>query len=84
MYFRANDGSNGIELWVSDGSSVGTKWLKIYVQEAHPLILMTFVASDKFVYFRVFDDSTGWEPWKSDGTEEGTELVKDIRPGNKL
>src|SRR5690554_1787662 len=28
LYFRANDGTNGYELWVTDGTSAGTQMIK--------------------------------------------------------
>ncbi|QRK08832.1 hypothetical protein JQX13_01260 [Archangium violaceum] len=68
------------QLWVSDGTSAGTKLLH------HPLSLSdefgsTLYTLDDRVLFSGSDDANGLEPWVSDGTENGTRRVRDIAPG---
>ena len=85
LYFTANDGVNGVELWKSDGTEAGT----VLVKDINPggssaPENLTSVGGffDKTLYFTANDGVNGIELWKSDGTEAGTVLVKDIRAGD--
>jgi ELWxxDGT repeat protein len=81
LYFVANDGVQGNELWKSDGSASGT----MLVKDIHPgagfaeLRYLTNVNGTLF--FQADDGVHGQELWKSDGTVEGTVLVKDLNVG---
>ena len=82
LFFGADDGGSGAELWVSDGTAIGTRLVKdinVGVGSAAPLHL-TQVGST--LYFRAHDGVNGYELWASDGTEVGTYLVKDIYAGS--
>jgi ELWxxDGT repeat protein len=84
LYFSANDGVNGYELWVSDGTTAGTQ----LVANIGPTITLNssaryFTESNDKLYFAassIGDD--GYELWITYGTTEGTQLVKDILPGS--
>lgn len=90
--FAANDGTNGAELWSSDGTEIGTVLLKDINTTAStgssPSVIDNYgpirsVVLNGFVYFSATDATHGTELWKSDGTEAGTVLVKDINiPGS--
>jgi len=81
MFFRADDGVHGMELWVSDGTASGTRLVK----DIGPGMLSSDpspgIAHDGALFFAATDDAHGFELWKSDGTEAGTVLVDDILPG---
>ena len=83
IYFTANDGKHGLELWKSDGTNKGTKLVKDInpssAREASDI--GNLVALRKRLYFTANDGKHGLELWKSDGTRSGTTLVKDINPG---
>lgn len=81
VYFGADDGATGYELWVSDGTAAGTKQLAdIYpgVWGSNPCWLT--VAGGR-VYFSAVSPEGGFELWATDGTEGGTHQVADIAPG---
>jgi ELWxxDGT repeat protein len=75
LFFTANDGIHGQELWKSDGTTAGT----VLVKDINPSLsdyfsLYYFANANGTLYF--LNDNT--ELWKSDGTQEGTVLVKDF------
>ncbi len=79
LYFQADDGLHGVELWRSDGSIAGTymvKDMKPGDDDAYPSEL---TVSGDTLFFRARGDG-GDELYKTDGTEAGTVLVKDINP----
>lgn len=86
LFFRANDGVHGFELWKSDGTETGT----ILIKDIGPgnnrarWLIPQFLTNVNGTLFFVMDDGVhGLELWKSDGTEAGTVLVKDINPGTE-
>lgn len=83
LYFEANTNSTGRELWVSDGTTAGTKLVKdIYAGTSSSHVLISAVIDGK-LYFSAHSNSTGQEPWVSDGTEAGTYQLKNINPGTE-
>ena len=79
-YFAATDGSNGIELWVSDGTEAGTKLLKDINPGAGASQPDYFTIYQGKLYFAATGPA-GRELWVSDGSPEGTVQFKDIYPG---
>ena len=83
LYFAANDGAHGAELWKSDGTAAGTTLVKDIAAGTANSFTSTSVMVEMGgnLYFSANDGTNGDELWKSDGTEAGTTLVKDINPG---
>jgi ELWxxDGT repeat protein len=81
LYFVADDGTTGYELWKSDGTSAGT----VRVKDISPGSVGSYPSELTNVggtlYFRANDGTAGSELWRSDGTSAGTVRVKDIRAG---
>ena len=78
LYFQANDGTNGYELWKSDGTGLGTVMVKNINPGGGGDGPDQLIAVGSTIYFRADNGTNGWELWKSDGTEAGTVMVKEI------
>jgi ELWxxDGT repeat protein len=80
VYFRADDGTTGMELFASDGSAAGTT----LVRDIHPSSFSdpkSFFVLGGALHFIADDGVHGREIWVTDGTEAGTRLALELRPG---
>jgi ELWxxDGT repeat protein len=78
LYFTANDGTHGYELWKSD--SAGTVMVKDINQAGNSYPLSLFAVGST-LYFVAADGTNGNELWKSNGTAENTVIIIDLYPG---
>ncbi|MFO0978627.1 MAG: ELWxxDGT repeat protein [Planctomycetaceae bacterium] len=90
LYFVANDGVNGFELWKTDGTTAGTSMVKDVnpgTASAMPHALgqgfpVQMISIGNLVYFVADDGTNGFELWQSDGTAAGTSIVADLQAGS--
>src|SRR5262245_20285828 len=86
LFFTADDGEHGTELWESDGTAQGTA-LVLDIQPGSSYGYPNSSRPDQLVevrgrlYFTADDGEHGREVWTSNGRASGTVLVKDINPG---
>lgn len=76
-FFTASTADNGNELWISDGTSAGTRLLKDIVVGSAGSNISKLTNVNGTLFFSVI--ATQAELWKSDGTELGTVMVKNLR-----
>ncbi len=94
IFFAANDGSHGMELWTSDGTEAGTVLVKDINPGGESSLLGYHSGNADYIgkfeattlgqefLFVARSAASGDELWKSDGTAAGTQIVKDINPGS--
>lgn len=80
VFFSAYEPQVGTELWVSDGTTAGTRMVAEVAPGADGRVSLLGAAGG-VVYFSGYAPSSGEELWRSDGTAAGTWPVKQIRPG---
>jgi ELWxxDGT repeat protein len=83
LFFRASDGVHGIELWVSDGTTVGTHMVRDIRAGSRGSKPNDLLAVGDRLFFSAIDATHGREMWVSDGTSAGTRMVRDIRSGSR-
>lgn len=81
LFFSANDGTNGRELWKSNGTLGGTSMVKNINPAGASSDPTGLVNVSGVLFFSASDGVKGKELWKSDGTQAGTTMVKDINLG---
>ncbi|HEY0607103.1 MAG TPA: ELWxxDGT repeat protein [Herpetosiphonaceae bacterium] len=79
LFFTANDGVHGVELWKSDGSTGGTTLVADLAPGAAGSSLMDLVAmGDRLFFVRgIYGDDD--ELWQSDGTAAGTTFITKLK-----
>jgi len=82
LYFFADDGIDGRELWRTDGTETGTWRVRdICPGQCSATFSTELVVFQGALYFQANDGVHGRELWRTDGTAAGTELAVDVVPG---
>src|SRR5438093_1566174 len=82
LFFTADAkvSTNGQELWISDGTSNGTRLLKDIYPGQTGSYPRYFTSAGSHLFFAA-TGTNGAELWRTDGTDAGTLEVKDLNPG---
>jgi ELWxxDGT repeat protein len=85
IFFMADDGTHGTELWATDGTLGGTAMVKDVNPGSNSSINISsfsiWAYTGSGMYYGANDGSHGTELWFTDGTSVGTNMVQDINPG---
>ena len=81
LYFLADDGEHGRELWVTDGTAETTRMVADLTAGSGGSTVTWLTAAKSGAFFVRDDGEHGRELWRTDGTAAGTELVEDVNPG---
>ncbi len=77
VYFRADDGVHGRELWRTDGTADGTFLVKDIHLGSENSRVSSLKSLGGLLYFLADDGVAGYELWRSDGTADGTFRLTD-------
>ena len=81
LYFPADDGLHGRELWRTDGTGAGTELVSDICPGPCSSRLTHLTVFGNLLGFDATDGFHGQEIWVSDGTREGTRMPRDLCPG---
>lgn len=84
VFFTADDGVHGRELWITDGTETGTRLVRdIYPGSDYSDPDDLTALDGGRVLFTAYSPATGRALWVSDGTETGTHVVNGVHPASK-
>lgn len=81
IFSQAFEPTTGYEIYLSDGTTAGTKMVRDLYSGATSSHPGDFTEGDGVIFFTAVTQNRGRELWKTDGTIFGTSIVADINPG---
>ena len=87
IYFSANNGTNGRELWIYDPTTNEASLLKNIRDDSNSIAgssISNMTIHNNLIYFTAQETTSKNELWKTDGTEEGTVKIAVITEDNKI
>ena len=81
VFSYAYEPSTGYELYVTDGTTAGSRLVRDLEPGAGSSFPGSFTEADGFFFF-AYTSSRGYELWRTDGTSAGTWIVADIYAGS--
>lgn len=75
MYFQAERAGQGNELWATDGTAAGTRFIKDLNSGPNSSNPTGFVGMNGKVYFLAKGTNNANDLWETDGTTTGTKLI---------
>ena len=83
VFFVADDGNTGRELWSSDGTTAGTRLVRDLYPGSESSDPADFLVKGNELYFTAKNPAIGRELWRTDGTAAGTQRITDLNPGKE-
>jgi ELWxxDGT repeat protein len=80
VYFAADDGVHGVQLWKTDGTTVGTAMVTNINSSGGGLNPTDLIDANGTLYFTANDGTDGLQVWKTDGTSGGTIMISNLQP----
>lgn len=80
VYFTADDGTHGQQLWRTNGTNAGTVMVTDINSSGGGFDATDLTDVNGTLYFTANDGTNGLQVWKSDGTSGGTIMVSDLQP----
>jgi ELWxxDGT repeat protein len=75
VLFAADDGVHGVELWISDGTAVGTSLVADLVPGYASSFIQNLTSAGGQAFFTALGDGGGSVLWRTDGTTKGTYAI---------
>jgi ELWxxDGT repeat protein len=75
LFFINSDPENGSELWVTDGTSGGTRLVEDFVPGTEGIAISNWVEANNELFFLAYDSVHGASLWKTDGSQAGSVLL---------
>ena len=83
LYFSADNGKYGDEVWTSQGSNNSTKIFKDINKGRSSSSPSDFTSDKSLLYFSANGGKKGQELWMTNGKAKSTERLSDLNPGSK-